>query len=143
MMRNQGVAAAAGLVPFGHLGWGFHTRAEFLAQAAEYIADGLAHNQRIVYVGEASRAALEAELAGMPGVGDRLDTGAVIALPSAQYYKFRPGRGIVDPEATTAKSVKATHRAIEDGYTGLRAGGGRHPGVADSGATGGHHARNF
>ena len=42
MSRHHGVVdSAGGLDPFGHLGWGYRSRPEFLARAAEYIADGL------------------------------------------------------------------------------------------------------
>jgi hypothetical protein len=71
-MREHGnLGSAAGSVPFGHLGWGYRDRAEFLRHAAAYIADGLRRNQRVAYVGEASGEALRAELTAMSRIDER------------------------------------------------------------------------
>jgi anti-anti-sigma regulatory factor len=122
MTREQGfVASAAGLTPHGHLGWGHNGRAEFLAGAAEFIADGLDADQRIVYIGPAGRHALWDELADTPGIDERLHPGAVGVLPSAEFYVFSPGSDVPDPESTVAKCVAAVDKAVAAGYTGLRA----------------------
>ncbi len=115
------VSSAAGLVPFGHLGWGFHDRAEFLARAAEYIADGIAQGQWIEYVGAGSREELLAELAGMPGVADRLPDGGIAVRSHRDFYAMRPGSDVVDPQTAVATRVAAVEKAIEDGYSGFRA----------------------
>lgn len=120
--RSSGiVSSAAGLIPFGHLGWGYRDRAEFLDRAAEYIADGLAQNQRIEYVGGASRDELLAELAAMPGIADRLGDGAIGVTPSHQFYGFDPDNGLLDPQVALAVGVAAVKQAITDGYSGFRA----------------------
>jgi hypothetical protein len=120
MTRQQGiVGSAAGLTPFGHLGWGYKTRAEYLARAAEYIADGLDHNQRVEYIGNGSNEVLRAELAGMPAIRERLDS--VVVKPSAEHYTFHAGSDVIDAEATMIEYLRATEKAVADGYTGLRA----------------------
>lgn len=64
-------------LPFGHVGWGFCERAEFLRRAAEYIADGVRQNQRVVYVGEADSEVLLAELAAMSQIVSHLVGGSI------------------------------------------------------------------
>ncbi|MBO0864681.1 MAG: MEDS domain-containing protein [Mycobacterium sp.] len=120
-MRQHGVvASAAGLVPFGHLGWGFRDRAEFRKCAAEYIADGLAQNQRVEYTGEGSRDELWAELATMPGTAGHLDDGGIRVTPVLEFHGA-DGSDIVDPQTAVATRIAALEKAIDHGYTGLRA----------------------
>ncbi|HET9875500.1 MAG TPA: MEDS domain-containing protein [Mycobacterium sp.] len=120
-MREQGVvASAAGLAPFGHLGWGFRDHAEFVARAAEYISDGLEQNQWVEYVGAASREQLRAELAAMPGVRDRLDSGGIGVTPTMEFYAVPPGSDVVDPQTMVDTWVPKIEKVIEKGYTGYR-----------------------
>ena len=119
-MREHGnLGSAAGSVPFGHLGWGYRDRAEFLRHAAAYIADGLRRNQLVAYVGDASGEALRAELTAMSRIDERLDWGDVEIKPATEYYHFRPG-DVVDAEPVVARCVAAAEQAIDDGYRGLR-----------------------
>ncbi len=119
-MREHGyLGSAAGLVPFGHLGWGYRDRAEFLRHAAAYIADGLRHDQRISYVAEGNGEALRAELTAMSRVDERLEWGGVEVSPATEYYHFRPG-DVVDAEPVVQRCVAAAEQAIADGYRGLR-----------------------
>ncbi len=113
--------SAAGLTPFGHLGWGYRDRGEFLRRAAEYIADGLRHHQYIAYAGAASREALRAELARMPGIGERLDSTGIEAIPAEDYYVYLPNSDVIDADASVAKYLAGVEQAIADGYTGFRA----------------------
>ncbi|MGH3562651.1 MAG: MEDS domain-containing protein, partial [Mycobacterium sp.] len=94
-------------------------RAEFLARAAEYIADGIAQNQWIEYVGEGSREELLAELVTMPGVADRLHAGGIGVTPARQFYAMYPGSDVVDAETTVAVRLADVEKAIGDGYTGF------------------------
>ncbi|MGH3970695.1 MAG: MEDS domain-containing protein, partial [Mycobacterium sp.] len=120
MTRKQArVASAAGLVPFGHLSCGFHDRADFLARAAEYIADGLEQHQFIAYVGEKSRDALRAELAGMPAIGER--SSDIQVTPIKDHYVFLPADHVIDVEACVAHYVEAARQARANGYMGFRA----------------------
>lgn len=112
------VESAAGLIPFGHLGWGYKDRAEFLARAAEYIADGLAQGQWVEYVGEGPVETLRAELAGLPGLPDVSD---VKISTAGEFYGIAPGSDIVDPDVAVARRSAAVGAAIDAGYTGFRA----------------------
>ena len=117
MRRHHGVVdSAGGLVPFGHLGWGYRSRPEFLARAAEYIADGLNRNQWVEYVGAGSREQLRAELDAMP-----IDTTRVTATPALEFYGVAEGTDIVDADVAVAIRVAAVVSAFDRGYTGFRA----------------------
>jgi anti-anti-sigma regulatory factor len=120
MMRRHGeVSRAAGLVPFAHLGWGYRDRPAFLARAAEWIADGLACNQLVLYVGDRDRPELRAELAEM-GFGDEVRSGRIRPTPVADYFTFVPGSDVIDAEAMAASSVTFIESLVAKGYTGLR-----------------------
>ncbi|MDA3639032.1 MEDS domain-containing protein [Mycobacterium xenopi] len=120
-MRPQGVVtSAAGLTPFGHVGWGYRDESEFLARAAEYIADGLALNQRILYARDRSRAALHTELLEM-GFGSAVRSRQISVTPVAEHYVFVAGTDVVDPEATVAAGVAAMEYVVAMGCSGCRA----------------------
>ncbi|GBE65441.1 hypothetical protein MFM001_19030 [Mycobacterium sp. MFM001] len=121
MTRRHGeVTSAAGLNPLGHVAWGYRGRSEFLRRAAEYIADGLARNQRILYACDASAAALRTELDEM-GFADAVRTGQIAVTPVREHYRFVPGTDIVDAEATVADGVAAMKFVVGTGCSGCRA----------------------
>lgn len=116
MTRQHGVVdSAAGLSPFGHLGWGYRTRAEFLARAAEYITDGLAAHEWVEYVGAGSREQLRAELASMLG-----DTSGVIVTPAAEFYCLTDCEAVVDVQAVIEARGSTVENAMALGYSGVR-----------------------
>lgn len=120
MTRQQGVVrSAAGLIPFGHLGWGFRDRREFLSRAAEYIADGLARNQWVEFAGSGDRKQLRAELEMLRGVVD-IDRIAAVT-PALEFYGVPEGSDIVDPEIAVATRAAVLRKALDLGYTGVRA----------------------
>ncbi len=121
-MRPHGaVASAAGLLPFGHLGLGFQNRAEFVDRAAEYIADGLQHNQYVAYVGDLSCAELRRELAAMPGVAGHPESGGILVKSAKDYYPFCAGSDVLDAETAVAMYAQVAQEAIANGYSGFRA----------------------
>lgn len=121
MTRRHGeVSSAAGLNPLGHVAWGYRDRSQFLARAAEYIADGLARNQRVLYACDASSAALRNELDEM-GFADAVRTGQIAVTPVAEHYRFVPGTDVVDAEATVADGVAAMNYVVGTGCSGCRA----------------------
>lgn len=120
MTRKQGrVASAADLVPFGHLSCAFQDRADFLARAAGYIADGLEKHHFIAYVGEKSRDALRAELSDMPAIGERSSDIQVTSIND--HYVFLPGDDVIDVERCVARYAEAAQQALANGYMGFRA----------------------
>lgn len=120
MRCNGVVSSAAGLVPFGHLGWGYRDPDEFDARAGEYLADGLKTNQRIEFVGDGSREVLRAELADI-GFSEGVRSGRIRVTPVEDFYEFNPDSDTVDVQATVVERVAATEQAVTDGYSGLRA----------------------
>jgi hypothetical protein len=116
------VGSAAGLVPFGHLGWGYRDRRDFLRRAAEYLTDGLRERQFAVYVGSGTVQSLTAELTHVrQSMGEDTAGSPIEVIPARQFYAYVPNTDVVDPEASVAARVAATERAIAEGYTGFRA----------------------
>ncbi|ORV18480.1 MEDS domain-containing protein [Mycobacterium celatum] len=113
--------SAAGLAPFGHLAWGYHSRAELLSRAAEYIADGLRQNQYIAYAADRSHEQLRAELVAMPGIGQHLDSGRIEAWPTRDYYVYCPDTDVIDADGAVAKYLDAVDQATAKGYSVFRA----------------------
>ena len=119
--RHAVLDSAAALTPFGHAGWGYRDRGEFFSRAAEYIADGLRHHQYIAYAGERTGAALRAELAEMPGVGEHLDSGGIEVASTEDYYVYLPGSDVIDAGGSLDKYLAGVEQAVAAGYTGFRA----------------------
>lgn len=116
MTRRHGVVEhAGGLIPYGHLGWGYRTRHQFLSGAAQYIADGLSSNQWVQYVGPASREQLRADLDTMP-----MDTSAVTVTPAKEFYGVDDLDDAVDPDTALGLRAATLDEALESGYSGVR-----------------------
>jgi hypothetical protein len=121
-MRPHGVIdTAASSEPFGHMGWGFRDRREFLIRADEYIADGLSRHQLVAYVGDAGVSELQAELADMPRVAARPSADHIRVRNAADYYAFLPGTDVLDAETVLSRYLAAAEEAITFGYSGFRA----------------------
>jgi hypothetical protein len=121
MARRQAVVgSAAGLVPFGHLGWSYRDRDEFFLQAARYLADGLVEGQWVEYVGAGDREALRAELASLPRLPG-LAPDRVAVTPVREFYGLATGSAVVDPDLAVRDRVAATEAVVHAGYTGFRA----------------------
>lgn len=121
MSRPHGaVTSAAALGPFGHLAWGYYDRAEFLVRAAEYIADGLARKQRILYSSDVDARTLRNELAQM-GFAEAVQAKRVVVAALEEFYRFVPGTNVVDPAATIAHCVAVLDVVVGRGYSGCRA----------------------
>lgn len=121
MRRNGVLGSAAGLVPFGHVGWGFRERSEFLCRAAEYLADGLDCGQRVAYVGEADPDVLRAELAAVRGLAEHPGFDDIDVHSAWSYYPFHAGTDVVDATAAVSRYLEVAERAVADGHTGFRA----------------------
>ena len=116
------VGTASGLIPFGHLGWGYRHRREFLRRAAEYATDGLREGHLVVFVGRGPLSDLRAELDAVRGhLGADVRTGRIDACTVGEFYRFLPGTDVVDAEASVAVRVAATEAAVAQGHTGFRA----------------------
>jgi hypothetical protein len=120
MRPRGGLASAAGLVPFGHLAWGYRDRAEFRSRATEYIADGLARNQRVLYAADGGPDVLFDELTEM-GFADAIRSRQIWVRPVRDHYPLVPGGDVIDPEAAVADGVAAMQQLVAAGYSGCRA----------------------
>ena len=107
------VSSARGLVPVGHLGWTYRSRADFRARAAEYASDGLRAGQWVQIVTDARDDAdliADAIGAGPPELG--------ICAPSA----LLPTCGDrIEPRAAVHRLATVTSEVLAAGYTGYRA----------------------
>lgn len=112
--------AVGSLADFGHVGCHFSDRAEFYACAEEFIADGLAENQWVEFVGASSREQLRAELRALPAVGDRLNIRGLGVSPASEFYELVAGIDVVDPSAAINACAAAVEKAIDAGYNGFR-----------------------
>jgi anti-anti-sigma regulatory factor len=119
--RQQVVASAGGLIPFGHLGWGYRDRSELWARAAEYLADGLELNQSVQFVGAGNPDELRAQLTGIPVLAARPDFDRIGIATVDAYYIFEPGRDVIDVDVMLNRYVSMADEAVANGYTGFRA----------------------
>lgn len=115
---DSGLAAEA--APFPHVGWGFIGRDRFRAYAAQYIVDGIGHNQWVEFIADGPREQLYAELAAMPALSERIGAGGIGVTPASQFYTFLPGTQVVDPDQAAAAHIAAIGEALHNGYAGLR-----------------------
>ncbi|WP_241666321.1 hypothetical protein [Mycobacterium marseillense] len=105
-MTPTTVGAADELGYFSHRGCRFDHRAQFHARAAQFLADGLDHHQRIEFVGAGDHEQLRAELVTLPGVGDRLERAGVGVMPVSQFYAVAAGTEIADPRRRSPRAPR-------------------------------------
>lgn len=110
-MRRSGIIETArGLRRHDHVGWSFDRAAAFRADAAQFLAEGLAAHERVMYVGGADTVA-------PPGMEAAVARGqAEITSVAAMYSAGEP----IEPERQVATFSAAADQAIADGWTGLR-----------------------
>lgn len=119
MRRNGSVTSASGLVPSGHLGWGYRGRDDFDRRAAEFLADGVRLRQRVELVGEGDEAALRERLQSLPGGEEAIAEGLAGVQPLDDAVVLDP-EGRVVPAASVERWAKAVEDAVGSGFTGLR-----------------------
>lgn len=117
MRRHGRVESAAGLGLHGHGCWLYSDEAEFRAGALEFLTDGIAHDQRLLYVGAGTIGKLRSDLDGLPGIEGLLGEGALRIMPLEAVYEVGAG---IDALAQLAIYSAATKAALLDGYAGLR-----------------------
>src|SRR4051812_25506106 len=82
------VASPAGRAPGDHLCWPFRDRAELTTAVRAFVAEGLAMDERVVYVAEGRTRDLHDDLAGIADLTGDLEAGrlqllAVEAMPAS------------------------------------------------------------
>jgi anti-anti-sigma regulatory factor len=112
MRKSAIIERPRGLGPHDHAGWAFDHPDRLRAAIADFMADGLSLNQRVVYVGND-----DAGLTSLKGFDDALTRDqARLARMDSMY----PSGTVVDPDGQVAAYRAATEEALADGYTGLR-----------------------
>jgi anti-anti-sigma regulatory factor len=118
IVRAQGVLnrpAAAG--PADHLCWVYDDASSLAAVARQFLSDGLARGERLLFVGDYEGIdALRQPATVLPDV-DALVAGGVLQLVPVEGA-YRTGQFDADRQLKFYDEV--TRRAVGDGYTGLR-----------------------
>ncbi|WP_410571563.1 MEDS domain-containing protein [Amycolatopsis sp. cmx-4-61] len=100
-----------------HVCRGYRRRSEFVAHAKEFLAEGLAAGERVLYVAPGDEAVLTGQLRADERCGEGLERGAVqVASLDATYTTGV----VVDPAGQVELYAAATSEALAAGFTGLR-----------------------
>ncbi|HET6707109.1 MEDS domain-containing protein [Amycolatopsis sp.] len=100
-----------------HVCRGYRRRGEFVSHAHEFLAEGLAAGERVLYVAPGDEAALTGQLRADERCEAGLERGAVqVASVDATY----PTGAVVDPAGQVERYAAATAEALAAGFTGLR-----------------------
>jgi hypothetical protein len=100
-----------------HVCRGFRRRAGFTVPARDFLAEGLAAGERVLYVAPGDEASLTARLRADGRFGDGFRRGAVRVSSVDSTY---PTGTVVDPAGQVGLYATATAEALAAGFTGLR-----------------------
>jgi anti-anti-sigma regulatory factor len=101
----------------GHLCSRFQGQDEFASQARDFLADGLARGQRVLFVGRGDLDGLVGRLRPDSVFADGFGRGAVQVASLEATYPFGAA---VEPEEQVRNYAAATDAALAAGFTGLR-----------------------
>jgi anti-anti-sigma regulatory factor len=110
----------ASLGAHDHLCRAYAAAEDPLAPTIDFLAEGIALGQRILYVGDGSREELTGHLAPLAGIEELLDRGAAEVVSLGGRYLAGSG-SVVDVDAQVAGYTAATAVAVAAGFGGLRA----------------------
>ncbi|MGW4063179.1 MEDS domain-containing protein [Amycolatopsis sp. NPDC004747] len=100
-----------------HVCRGYRGRGNFVAHAQEFLAEGLAAGERVLYVAPGDEAVLTGQLRADERCDEGLARGAVqVASVEAAYATG----AVVDPAGQVERYAAATSDALAAGFTGLR-----------------------
>ena len=85
--------------------------------AQAYVAEGLAGQERVAYVGEGGPDELRHDLDGVPALDDELDRGHLQLVP---MNTFAGSEASVDPAVELPQLAAMTEDALVAGYRALR-----------------------
>lgn len=103
--------------PRDHVCRGYRRRGEFVAHAQDFLAEGLAAGERVLYVAPGDEAALTGQLRVHERCDEGLERGAVQVASVDSAY---PTGAVVDPAGQVELYAAATSEALAAGFTGLR-----------------------
>jgi len=111
------VSSPSGRRPGDHVCWPFRGDADAVAVAQAYVAEGLAGQERVAYVGEGGPDELRRDLDGVPALDDELERGRLQLVPRNTL----PGSDAsVDPAVELPLLAAMTEDALAAGYRALR-----------------------
>src|SRR5215207_10704492 len=116
-MRASGAVLAPPDEPGAHACWRFDDEVAFRAAAVAYLADGLARNERVVYLADQGPEALRHDVTPIGDVDRLLEDGALVLRAVGDAYDNRTG---VDPAAQVQAYRDLVGEALGDGFSGLR-----------------------
>ncbi len=85
--------------------------------AVEFLSEGRARGERLMYVGAETVPALRGHLAGLEDLDEMLGDGSLLVLSLSSIY---PLGTPIDPESQVGVYIHAIDEALADGFTGLR-----------------------
>jgi anti-anti-sigma regulatory factor len=129
-MRAHGaIDSVLGYGPFDHACWGYDSDDERRRVTIEWLADGVRHHQRLVYVADGRPDELLADLTGLAGRDQLVERGELEIHATRDLYDLsRP----IDAPSQLALYAGTVDRAVADGYVGVRVVADITPLVADA-----------
>lgn len=118
MRRIGDLAEARGCEPTDHICWIYDRAEDFVALAAQFLAEGLAKGDRLVYMGAQSVAQLEGHLQSLGDPTALIASGGLQVLSSRDMYE---SGGAFEPDEQVEAFRLLGETAVADGYRGLRA----------------------
>ncbi len=113
-MRRSGlVDTVEGLGRQDHLCWAFDSLDDYRVIAGQFLAEGLAGGQRVIFLADSAK---ESDFDAVDGFAAARATGAAQIQDLSVYGSGQQ----VDPVAQVRAYAQATERALADGHTGLR-----------------------
>jgi anti-anti-sigma factor len=117
-VRASGVVRdVGGLGISDHVCWAYEDARDFSRPALQWLTDGLALGQRLVYVSGRPVERMRRDVAPLPDLDGLLERGALQLVCLEDVYDLQAP---VVPEEQLETYVRATDQALADGYTGLR-----------------------
>jgi anti-anti-sigma regulatory factor len=111
------VLAPTGRAVGDHVCWPFRRRDELTSVVTAFVMEGLARDERVAYVGPGRPHELRHDLAGLPGLTERLDCGQLQVTDIGTLPASDPS---TDPVDELIDLATMTRDSLDAGYTGLR-----------------------
>lgn len=108
---------AVDLAPGDHVSWAYDDLDGLRTACVDTFTEGAARGEQLVYIGDRDHGDLQDDLAGLDGRDAMLESGRLRIHSIAELYQ---STGAFDPQVQVETFRAEAHRAVRDGYTGLR-----------------------
>jgi len=115
--RVAGLPSLTGLGHGDHVCWTYRSHEGYLAAARSCLAEGAGRGERLLHAGAGSAEQLRDELDGLPGRDAMLASGQLSLHPLGTLYEAAAWKR---PDEQVARFRRATERALDDGWPGMR-----------------------